>query len=781
MLRFLGPLLAGLVVGALLGAGAFWLFGDTGNASAISELPRAARPREAPAAESNDQLAPAESVTAERTVARPDATALLPREISESVTALAHAVPTPKVERGTKSLSGHVTDPQGQPLAGVLVRAARQKERKPERAKRGEELAAAPTLDQRLREAVTAHYQALADQRDTTTDGSGAYRFDELVDGDWRVSAGKAGFAFSTAREVVKPDAVVDFRASLVIRVLISVRMADGKVSDEAALVFIGERRMGRRPEGWKAEAPWIALEPGSYELKATLGDPDVGPVYPVVLASESQTVTVRSEAPPAEVIFTLKGTPGICGRIKQTSPEPESDLMVRLMPLPLGKDVDLSALLNSNKQARSDGRDGTFVFKDLSAGRYLIGVTRSWNPPVFAHAVVVVADAMVTQDLELPPLDAAQCIVVHVFSPEGLAVEKADFLFAYKNKDNHWSNNVYATHRGPGTYWIVPPKGDGAQNPGPWAMPDTAVELTAHCTQYGSKSVPVVGPGREVDIRFGEPATLLVSIPGYAGSGFEGRIRLSVEDADAKQQRGHYWGGGEENAIGTEGRQSFGPLESGDVRVVMTIVNDGNRWGASIRAGQIDVHLRPGENTAFFPIPPLYSLAIEVPNGKQNTSVQLSMVGEGADNEEFNNYGGISAQLDAQSRATFSALPAGVYMLNVWGEGEQGQMRVRVPAGGTVRFQPQVNDCLVVWVNGKEGKLGKAGFENNDKVIAIAGTPLRDVKSDLESIVSANATKEAVSFTVLRNGKTLDLTFDLKAMLTPDTMGGWLQPGLRE
>ncbi|HET6165151.1 MAG TPA: carboxypeptidase-like regulatory domain-containing protein, partial [Planctomycetota bacterium] len=184
MVRFLGPLLAGLVVGALLGAGAFWLFGETGSASATSELPRAARTREAPAAESNAELAPAESVTAERTVARPDATALLPREISESVTALAHAVPTPKVERGTKVLSGHVTDPQGQPLAGVLVRAARQKERKPERAKRGEELAAAPTLEQRLREAVTAHYQALAEQRDTTTDGDGAYRFDELVEGD---------------------------------------------------------------------------------------------------------------------------------------------------------------------------------------------------------------------------------------------------------------------------------------------------------------------------------------------------------------------------------------------------------------------------------------------------------------------------------------------------------------------------------------------------------------------------------------------------------------------
>src|SRR5262249_28124845 len=140
MLRFVGPLLAGLIVGALLGAGGFWLFGEGTNASATSELPRAERPRPSRDDPAADPV-PAGSVGAARTLARPDATALLPREISESVTALAHAGPSPKIERGTKLLSGHVTDPQGKPLSDVLVRAVRQKDRKPERPKRGEELA----------------------------------------------------------------------------------------------------------------------------------------------------------------------------------------------------------------------------------------------------------------------------------------------------------------------------------------------------------------------------------------------------------------------------------------------------------------------------------------------------------------------------------------------------------------------------------------------------------------------------------------------------------------
>src|SRR5258706_16354428 len=117
MVRFVGPLWAGLIVGALLVAGGFWLFGDSGNASATTDAPRAERPR-APRDEAPAEAGPVEPVAAERTVARPDATVLLPREGSETMTALAHAGPTPSGERGTKALPGHVTDPQGKPPAG---------------------------------------------------------------------------------------------------------------------------------------------------------------------------------------------------------------------------------------------------------------------------------------------------------------------------------------------------------------------------------------------------------------------------------------------------------------------------------------------------------------------------------------------------------------------------------------------------------------------------------------------------------------------------------------
>jgi hypothetical protein len=211
-----------------------------------------------------------------------------------------------------------------------------------------------------------------------------------------------------------------------------------------------------------------------------------------------------------------------------------------------------------------------------------------------------------------------------------------------------------------------------------------------------------------------------------------------------------------------------------------MTISTEGNQWWQSMRVGHIDVNLRPGENTALFAIPALYSVTIEVA-GATSGGVQLQRRGENGRNDSDFDNGGSNGQLDAQGRATFNGLPAGDYVAQVWGDGVSGEMKVRVPSGGVVRFQARVNDCLEVWVNGDKGKLAKAGFQNGDKVIAIAGTALRNVKDDLEAIVAANAARDAVGFTVLRGGKTVELSFDVKAMLTPEISGGGFNPTTRD
>jgi hypothetical protein len=782
MVRILGPLLAGLIVGLVVGAGAFWLFGEN------SSSPSLAAPSASHFAASHDAKAESASaaplpapVNAERAVAREESGAPLPRQISESVTALAKAVPSPKIERGTKSLNGHVTDPQGKPLAGVTVRAVRQKDRRPERVKRGEELTALPTLEQRLRDAVTAHYQALADQRETASDDEGAWHLEALQEGDWRVSAGKSGFSFATARDLVKPDAVVDFRATLVVRVPVAVHLADGTTPDEVSIVFVGDRRMGRRNEGWKSETPWLALEPGSYELKATLGDLDTGPPWPGFLSSDSQRVNVRTDAPPPELAFTLKGSPGITGHVKLAPTDVEDQLNVKLLPLQSGKEADLAQLAGSNKQARVDPREGVYAFKDLPPGRYLVGVLRGWQAPVVVHAEVVVIDSMVTQDFEVPALGKSDCIVAKVIAPDGLPLDKVDFQLAYHvhndgQNDNDWTSSVFAARRGLGVYWVVPPHGDGAGNQ--FQPANARCELEARSQQYGSRRVDVSGPGAEVEIRFGEPASLVVTIPGYVGSGYEGRVRLSVEKQNSNSN-GRSWFDGNDNPLGSEGKQTFGPLESGPVRIAMTIQSENNSWWQAARVGQIDLNLHAGENSALFPIPALYSVVIEVPGGA-NGNVQLQRKdGGGQANDEFNG-GGTYGQIDAQGRCTFSGLAAGDYVAQVWTEKVQGSMNLRVPCGAVVRFEPRVNDCLQVWINNSEGKLAKAGFENGDKVIAIAGSPLRNVKEDLEAIVAANATRDSVSFTILRGEKTLELSFDVKAMLTHEISGGGFNPSAR-
>ena len=784
MVRILGPLLAGLIVGLVVGAGAFWLFGvgSGGPSLAAPIASRFASLHDTKSASASEAPLPA-PVSAERAVAREESGAPLPRQVSESVTALAKAVPSPRIEPGTKSLSGHVTDPQGRPLAGVTVRAARQKDRRPERAKRGEDLTALPSLEQRLRDAVTAHYQALADQRETTSDETGGWHLDALQEGDWRVSAGKSGFALSTTRDVVKPDAVVDFHATLVVRVPVAVRLADGTTPDEVSIVFVGDRRMGRRNEAWRSETPWLALEPGSYELKATLGDLETGPPWPGFLSSESQRVNVRTDAPPPELTFALKGSPGITGHVKLAPTDVEDSLNVKLLPLQSGKEADLAQLVGSNKQARVDPREGVYAFKDLSPGRYLVGVVRGWQAPLVARAEVVVVDSMVTQDFVVPALEKGDCIVAKVIAPDGLPLDKVDFVLVYHARnegqnDNEWSNSVFAARRGLGVYWVVPPHGDGTGEQFPPA--NVRYELEARSAQYGSRRVDVSGPGADVEIRFGEPASLVVTIPGYVGSGFEGRVRLNVEKQNSNPG-GRSWYDGNDNPLGSEGKQTFGPLESGPVRIAMTIQSENNSWWQAARVGQLDLTLHPGENSVLFPIPALYSVVIEVPGGANgNVQLQRRDKGGAVNDGEFDG-GGTYGQIDAQGHCTFSGLAAGDYVAQVWTEKVQGTMNLRVPCGAVVRFEPRVNDCLQVWINNTDGKLAKAGFQNGDKVIAIAGSPLRNVKEDLEAIVAANATKDSVSFTILRGDKTVELSFDVKAMLTHEISGGGFNPSARE
>src|SRR5262249_52970191 len=155
------------------------------------------------------------------------------------------------------------------------------------------------------------------------------------------------------------------------------------------------------------------------------------------------------------------------------------------------------------------------------------------------------------------------------------------------------------------------------------------------------------------VEIRFGEPASLVVTIPGYVGSGYEGRVRLNVEKQNSNPGQ-RSWYDGNDNPLGSEGKQTFGPLESGPVRIAMSIQSENNSWWQAARVGQLDLNLHPGENSALFPIPALYSVVIEVPGGA-NGSVQLQRKESGGPvNDDFNG-NGTYGQIDAQGRCTFS------------------------------------------------------------------------------------------------------------------------------
>jgi hypothetical protein len=216
-------------------------------------------------------------------------------------------------------------------------------------------------------------------------------------------------------------------------------------------------------------------------------------------------------------------------------------------------------------------------------------------------------------------------------------------------------------------------------------------------------------------------------------------------------------------------------------LRVAMSIRADVDGWRREMRVGHLDLVLHPGENRVDFPLPVLYTVDVDASVAATSGSVEMRHAsGDAWGNDRFANGQG-TLQLDGQGRVSFAEVPAGEYVLQVWSNSFSGEMKLSVPTAGVVRFDPPVKNCLQVYVQAADGKLAKAGFESGDKVIAIGGTPLDDVKRDLESIVAANVAKDETEFTVLRTGQTLALRFDVKAMVSSEVAGGYFWAATRE
>lgn len=794
MARFFGTLLVGLALGAIGGSLITSLFFGAG-ASPVNQdgaVATSSAARAAPARTSADAEAAAPSILpldADRKEAEDSRPSSAPISMLDAAVDLARRAPEATKFRGPKSIRGVVVDLDGRPVAGVVVRTGREPERRSDisSSRIGEGALPRKTLERAVREAVDSFYEEESDLRDATTDADGRFAFTELREGRWWVVAWREGYDVNP-RDVdprrgeisVRPDAICNFTAAPVAIVPIAVLMADGSAAVRAAVEIRhpGEKRFDR-VEPWSAGHRYVGLAAGEWQLRATLGDSDHGPSWKEYLSSSPQTIDVAVSTTVSPLTFRLKGTPGIRGEVHFAGSGGDRSVSVKLLAIAPGVAPDLTLLAN---QTDDMDRGDSFFFKDLQPGRYVIGASRRWLGRIIAHAVVDVGQEVVEQDLVVPEVDLAKCVVVIVKDSQGRPVQDVEFEHRVKRNNSTSSGGIDGERQSDGSY-LFPiedltdfaadrPGGTDASDGGTAWPEGMRVSLTVKSERFGDKEVAITPSTRRIDIAYGVPATLIATAQGYAGSGCEGRLGLSLVPRTGDSELGHRrrHRGGDDSSVGPDGTLRIGPVDPGDYLLQMFIgALGGNPWEQTLIATQ-PLSLGPGENRASIPIPALCSLTVEVAAAAEDVSLTRA---------EDDALGfSLRRSLDADHRARFDDLVAGDYVLSTNG-GDPGSMRVRLPISGIVRFKPVPLDALEVWIHDDAGRLAKAGFQNEDVIIAVDGKEFSSA-AEMQKTIASLLSEKQIKFTVRRDSRKIELAVDGTAFSNPFDLGGSLVPASR-
>lgn len=733
MSKSLIPMAVGLLVGAIAGAGAMTLFGG-GDAPALSAQALTRDTRRAGADDANGSFAPTPAtvdpaVSAAR-IERATSSTAIPSELSEGVGELIRRAPEQNHATGDKTLKGRVVDARGNAMAGVVLRAVRTGDAvpaKPNVAAIGRSAPPPPTLEEAVRAAISGWYESGGEYHQVETGGDGRYELAALRDGQYQLSIWKDGWVFDSehgrGEASVRPDATIDWNGKTVRAQALVVKLPDGSGAPCANLEY---RKQGRDDsegwQGWLASQPTIMLEPGRWDVRATLGHPQSGPAWPEYMVSAWQKIAIVEGEAGEAITLTLEGKPGLRGRVVLSTGGSPPQALIKLKRLEPGERADPDAMKDNDDEGGSIQTQwingGEFSFVDLKAGHFLLTAQRFWNAPILVHAEVDIAEKMVENDLVMPELDVATCIVATVRATDGTLLPEANFQWRFdrgSGGSNH--NDCTADRREVGVWWLpLEAAKQGDFDPlGAWPS-DSHLYLIVSHADYGATAVEVFGATRNVDIKFGPPATLVVTVPGFAGSDFDGQINFGLNRIGKGIDSVGWGAGGQPNK--EEGLARLGPVEAGRWKLVMWMSSSKrNRWN-QFEAASADITLTPGENQATMSMPTLYSLILRVPEGVEG---QINMEQSGKNQGRRWIYGEVNKD-GGRPQVTFDDIPAGDYRVTLNNGPNPGVMTISVPSGGIVEWSPApINALRVVFGDKPEGAAG-LGFHDGDLITSIDG-----------------------------------------------------------
>ncbi|MCB9915550.1 MAG: hypothetical protein H6828_10435 [Planctomycetes bacterium] len=776
-----GKFVLGLLLGALVGAGGlYWLNGATGQAAASAP---ALERETAPAAVSAPSAAAPELTRTASREERNQAASDDAGEVEVSDTEVARLVAQTHVEpaavtRGEGTVTGVVLDADGRGVGGVLVRASEDRSRSYTRA--ADSFSGAPPVDRSVEDvvksAVTSHLRTRAERVEARSDAAGNFTLAQLGDGTWSVNAYKEGFRLERVGESrsVRAGDRVEYTATPVVAVPVRVLAVGGAPAAKAFVVCDGGDRSSRWSLRWSAEEPTLWLPAGDYELTAFSsdgnGDSDRED-NDAREASQTETLALPAGAQPGEVVLTLAPRSGVRGRLLTSGLLSSDDRpTAKLMELAAGAEPNLEALADSNKSSNS-WRDDSYHFYDLEPGRYVVGAARSsWSAPIVAHEVFEVTDGVLELNLTLPEADRSQMLVVHVQGPDGRPLDGVDFMFEYHKGFGGGSRGVQAVQDRQKDWLLELPEEFREDWLAGKATTGTYGLQVEH-DRYGTRTVELTPGQLDVSVRFEEPASLVVDVPGYVGSAYVGRVLVQCTNKGSRSTWFNSDDGGRVNAAGSA---TFDKLAPGEYSLALMIEqDDAGGWRPQQRVAGTDFKVGPGENHATLAIPPLHVLVVHYADAKSGANLALRPL----DRDETDPWGRSGAEFGDDGLARFECVPAGDYELMFWG-GAPKKMRVSVPCG-QVEFTPMRLDALLVTITDEGGDLAKAGFRAGDLVIGVNGAEFEGEPGNPWGELYSSKTAE-LTYIVLRGGKRLEVTLRGADVGDWSTMGGTLEPTAR-
>ncbi len=717
-------------------------------------------------------------------------TAPQPSTLSALAAAIA-AFPAPEVPRGTGKISGRVRTVEGVGIPGAKVSVmpdgrGRQKSKAAARKPEGEKRDDPAALAARVKDWVQAERELNARTRETTSDPDGSYAVDDLPPGKFFVTGEARGYEISNRGNALEPDATHDLIATPVALLEPTVVMPDGSAPDAATLHF-------QSADGSSSQSRhWSPADPAHREVNAPAGTWKVhvaGGENQDELASEKQTLTFRPGDPPVAATFALRGRPGVKGAVRRPADEvADGYLVVRAVRVAPGEEPSVARLMSEGTADHLGAGDSEYRLK-LDPGTYLVGVSRGWQGPIAAREMVEIVDSMVVIDFAVPAIDARNALVLNVFGPTGDRVRDVTVGIGVKHSGGSSSNGEAVLVKKTDGTLCVPLEGvveaqfSGNGRGADFDAADVEITLRVKSAELGQKPVKLASGQRTgtVEVRFGTPATLEVTVAGYAGSGHEGSVNVWLEapglDPNERQQAmwesiQHRRGNGAGSGFDADGRRTLGPVESGRYLLVLGASSGGQYWN-TMPLESFPVALQPGRNDLTIALPALHELVVEI--GKPGNVYLTPKVADAAEQGR-----GVSIEVGKSGRATFERLPRGSYKLQVWGEGiEHGDMTVHVPASGPVKYAPDPINAVRVTVTRPDGVLGQAGFQSGDLIIAADGIELVS-REQIAMMFPLMLQKPQVELTVQRSGSTLKLTLDPKKLMNPQQIGGNLEPTSR-